>query len=199
LTERTSSKFMGRKFGPTAGVTKASGSMAWLAAKASSGMQMATSTKDSGKTTKLMATEFISTQTGPSTLATGKTICSTATAKKHGLTAHLSKVFTLKDRNMATVRTCGLITHNFLEGGRTTKYVGMAFISGQMDASTKAHGVTTICMVVAPTSGQTDATTKASTSRIKSMAAAPTPGPMAANTPESGPMESSMGKALTRL
>jgi hypothetical protein len=158
-----SNKSMAPKFGQMVGATKVNRSTEWHVVKANSGTLMAIYTKASGKMIKLMAMAYTNTQTVPSTLVTGEMICSTDMAKRLGSMAHHLKGYIMKDKNTATVPTCGQITLSSLEVGKTIKFAAMAFTSGQTGVNTKAPGGTIICMVGELMSGLMDAITKANT------------------------------------
>ncbi len=80
----TKSMAMGFKNGLMGPGMKACGGFQRLAAKANFGTSMVIFLKASGLTTKRMATEFIRIRMVLVTLATGKTICSTARVKSTG-------------------------------------------------------------------------------------------------------------------
>lgn len=94
LISRALDKPTARKYGPTEVNTKGNGLMARLVARVVFGMLTVTNMKGSGKMTKRMATAFTCTQMEQSILATGKTTCSMAMAKRPGSIAPPSKAST---------------------------------------------------------------------------------------------------------
>jgi hypothetical protein len=70
---------------------------------------------------KLMAMGCTHMSMEPNTRECGKMIFSTVKEKKLGLMVRNTKVITLKGKSMAQVLISGLMDHNTLENGQTTK------------------------------------------------------------------------------
>ena len=105
-TKSTAMEFKNGLMGPG---MKACGGFLRLAAKANFGTSTAIFLKASGLTTKRMATEFIRIQMELVTLATGKTICSTARVKSTGWTEASILETTARARSMAMGSIGGLM------------------------------------------------------------------------------------------
>ena len=80
-------------------------------------MLLETSTKGSGKMTKLMGSESTTMSTVPSIWDIGSTICSTVLAEKHGSITPFIMVFTIWVKKKESANMIGATDPNLWENG----------------------------------------------------------------------------------
>jgi predicted nucleic-acid-binding protein len=137
---------MDSKFGLTAQNMKVNGQTIRQMVKENLFMQMVTSMKASGRMTKPMVMVLTNTLMGPLILVNGKTISSTATVLKHGLTVLSTKASMLRVRNMVKALSLLLIAACILETSSTMKFQEREDITGLMAKLMKDNGIKIRCM-----------------------------------------------------
>lgn len=188
---------MGNRLGRTEPSTQATGDLTKRTERARSGTSRATSTRDIGRTIRLMATESTPIQMEQSIRVTGKTISNTAGASKSGRMALSMKAFISKGVNTVRGVTCGQTVQGMWETGRRIKSTDRASTSGWTVVATKAIGKATIWTVTASTPGKTAESTKVSTCETASTDSEFTRGPMGAGTKDNGKTVDSTAKGFT--
>lgn len=120
--------------------TKECGKTIRLVVKESFGMQMAIFTKVNGLKIKQTELEFTTTLTALHTLANGKTIISTVKVRKAGLTAVATTAFIAMVKSMDEAFTGGQMDQSMKESGLTTGLKAKALTTGQMEESSQVIG-----------------------------------------------------------
>lgn len=96
-----------------------SGDMGKLMARASSSIQMVTTTRVTGATTRLLGMGSISMTMGINMRESGKMMCSTGTGKRDGPMGHPTKGATTRELSMGLGSTSGVMDLSIMDTGTT--------------------------------------------------------------------------------
>lgn len=186
--------------GPTAPNTTATGKKTRPAVKASSYMQMATSTKANGKMTRLMVLEFTSMPNlRPNTKVIGKTIQCTARELRYIQMETSIRECSNRGKDLVRGRTTFLMGRFIRGSGVVARLKGLAFASGLMGKPMKATGWITRRTAWVYSSGPMAVNIVATTATTRSTARAPTFGQTVESTSASGRAISATGKVNMSL
>lgn len=160
-------------------------------------MQMEMSITESGKTIRLMASVFTTTQTAQDMKGNGLRINSMVRVRKSGQIMPATRATTGRARSTDTASSCGLTGQPTLVLLWTTILKEQECTLGRTAVNLMVSGATTRCTAAECLRGTMADVMRASTSTIRSMETASSPGQMVVSTRASGKMESSTVSALT--